>query len=63
MPAYSLVGASFATPAIARAWRPEPLTWGHEARGGTIGLSVGVVQSMWREFWPDLRQRLPKRFR
>jgi hypothetical protein len=63
MPAYSLLGSSFATPAIARAWRPEPLTWSRETRSGTIGLSVGVVQSLWREFSPDLRQKLPKRFR
>ena len=63
MPAYSLFVSSYATPAIARSWRPEPLTLGHEARGGSIGLGVGVVQNLWREFWPDLRQMLPKRFR
>ncbi len=63
MPAYSLFVSSLATPAIARAWRPEPLTFGREAHGGGIGLSVGIVQNLWREFSPDLRQMLPKRFR
>jgi hypothetical protein len=63
MPAYSLFAASFATPAIAHVWRPGPLTFGREARGGGIGVGVGVFENLWREFSPDLRQMLPKRFR
>jgi hypothetical protein len=63
MPAYSLFVSSYATAAISRAWRPEPLTLGHEAHGGSIGVAVGVVQSLWREFSPDLRHMLPRRFR
>lgn len=63
MPAYSLFVSCLATPAIGREWRPGAFTLDREVRGGTVGLGVGVVQSLWREFAPDLRQNLPKRFR
>jgi hypothetical protein len=63
MPAYSLFISCYATPAIGREWRPGPFTLDRELRGGTVGIGVGVVQSLWREFSPDLRQKLPKRFR
>jgi hypothetical protein len=63
MPAYSLFAGSFATPAIAHIWRPGPLTIGRDVRGGSIGLGIGVVENLFREFSPDLRQLLPKRFR
>jgi hypothetical protein len=63
MPAYSLFVASYATPAIAHVWRPGPLTIGRDVRGGSIGLGIGVFENIFREFSPDLRQLLPKRFR
>lgn len=63
MPAYSLFVSCYATPAIDRDWHQGPFTLGREARTGTIGLGTGVAQSLWHEFSPDLRKKLPKRFR
>ena len=63
MPAYSLLAGCYATPVISYLWRPGPFTLGREARDGSIGLSVGVVQNVWHEFSPGLRRMLPKRFR
>lgn len=61
MPAYSLFFASFATPAIAHEWRPGPFNPHREMGAGSIGVSVGIAESVWREFAPDLRQHLPRR--
>lgn len=63
MPAYSLFASCYATPFIGHEWRPGPFPFDREMRAGTIGLGVGVAQSMWREFSPDLRRHLPRRFR
>ncbi len=61
MPAYSLFVSSYATPVLVHEWRPGPFTFEREMRAGTIGIGVGVAQSVWREFAPDLKKHLPQR--
>lgn len=61
IPAYSLFFAAYATPAIAHVWRPGPFGASRELGAGSIGIGVGVAESVWREFAPDLRRRLPRR--
>lgn len=61
MPAYSLFVSDSTMPFIAQSWRPEPFTVTRGFRGAGIGLSLAVVANEWNEFWPDVRQRLPRR--
>lgn len=63
MPAYSLLISSYATPLIARPWDPRVFTPAREMHLGTTGVAVGIAQSLWLEFSPDLRKHLPRRFR
>jgi hypothetical protein len=60
MPAYSLLLADFATPFIAQTWRPEPINAGREFRGGAVGIGFAAAGNLGREFWPDIRKRLPR---
>lgn len=62
MPAYSLLVANYATPAIVHEWRPGPFDGMLEFRAGTIGLGIATVTNVWHEFSPDLRKKLPMRF-
>jgi hypothetical protein len=63
MPAYSMFIADFVTPAVVQQWRPGAFTGLREIRSGTLGMAANSITSVWQEFWPDLRKKLPVRFR
>jgi hypothetical protein len=59
MPAYSSIIADYATPFLVHEWRPERFTPAIGFRNGTISLGIGAATNVWREFWPDVRKKLP----
>jgi hypothetical protein len=61
MPAYSLFIAGSTMPFIAQSWRPEPFSIARGFRGGGTIMGLAVVANVWNEFWPDVREKLPKR--
>jgi hypothetical protein len=63
MPAYSLFVADCVTPALDQLWRPGPFTGLREVRAGTLGMAGNVLMNVWQEFWPDVRQKLPSKWR
>jgi hypothetical protein len=58
IPAYSRFISDYSMPFIAQTWRPEGVHSGREFRSGTISLGTGVVNNVFREFWPDLKRKL-----
>jgi hypothetical protein len=59
MPAYSRFVADYASPFLVHSWRPGRFPPVDGLRDGTIGIGADAATNIWREFWPDLRQRLP----
>jgi hypothetical protein len=63
MPAYSLFVSASAMPMIAQSWRPEPFSVTRGATDSGISLGIAVAANVWYEFWPDFREKLPRKFR
>ena len=54
-----MLGA-YGTPMLTDQWNPDRLnTWGHHFTSGTSYLGWEVGQNLLREFWPEIRQRIP----
>lgn len=63
MPAYSLFVAGATMPFIAQSWSPQEFSAARGFRGATAVVSGAIAADLWYEFWPDLRQKLPRLFR
>lgn len=60
MPAYSRFIAAYGAAYISRAWYPSQYhTVGSGLKAGTTSLGIDVGMNLLREFWPDIRNRLP----
>jgi hypothetical protein len=59
MPAYSTFVANYATPFLVHQWRPERFTPADGFETGTLNVGIDAATNVWREFWPDVRKKLP----
>jgi hypothetical protein len=60
MPAYSLIAAGYGTPYLVRRWRPERFQTASTLESGTVNVGIEMGANILREFWPDMRGKLPK---
>jgi len=63
MPAYSLFVSASTMPFIAQSWRPEPFSVNRGVVGSGITFGIAVAANVWYEFWPDFREKLPRKLR
>jgi hypothetical protein len=61
MPAYSLIATDYGTPYLVRRWRPERFHTASTLDAGTLSVGIGMGSNLLREFWPDIKSKLPNR--
>lgn len=48
-------------PFIAQSWRPEQFSVARGFSGGGISVAIALGTNIWDEFWPDFREKLPRK--
>lgn len=61
MPAYSLFAVDYGMPYIVGSWWSERFQSMNRIEAGNLNVTASIGSNLFREFWPDLRKRLPKR--
>jgi hypothetical protein len=57
MPTYSRFVSDYATPFIAKQWKPQTYRASHALGAGTSGIGIAIASNIGTEFWPDIRRR------